>query len=69
MPEMDGFEATKAIRKKESKTGTHIPIIAMTALAMETDKERCIQAGMDAYISKPIKQDEFLKIITEILSP
>ena len=69
MPEMDGFEATKAIRKKESKTGAHIPIIAMTALAMKTDKERCIQAGMDAYISKPIKQDELLKVITEILSP
>ncbi|MBT8763500.1 response regulator [Desulfohalobiaceae bacterium Ax17] len=68
MPEMDGFEATKAIRKIESKTGEHIPIIAMTALAMQTDKERCLKAGMDDYTTKPIKQDQLLKVITEILN-
>ncbi|HWR29508.1 MAG TPA: response regulator [Negativicutes bacterium] len=54
MPEMDGFEATQEIRKKELGTGRHIPIIAMTANAMQDDRQQCIKAGMDDYISKPI---------------
>jgi two-component system sensor histidine kinase/response regulator len=54
MPEMDGLQATAAIRKGEMKTGRHIPIIAMTAHAMAGDKERCLEAGMDDYITKPI---------------
>jgi CheY-like chemotaxis protein len=57
MPEMDGFEATAAIRMKENGengTGRHIPIVAMTAHAMVGDENRCLQAGMDAYVSKPI---------------
>jgi len=53
MPEFDGFDATRAIRQAEANTGRHTPIIALTALAMEGDKERCLQAGMDDYISKP----------------
>jgi CheY-like chemotaxis protein len=56
MPEMSGLEATAAIRQKEKATGTHIPIIAMTAFAMKEDKERCLAGGMDAYISKPIER-------------
>lgn len=57
MPEMDGFEATKAIRKLEQLRGTYTPIIAVTALAMVGDRERCIAVGMDDYISKPIDRN------------
>jgi PAS domain S-box-containing protein len=67
MPEMDGFQATRKIRKMEEKTGAHIPIIAMTAHAMRGDRERCLEAGMDDYISKPIKPEELLRIIKKVL--
>jgi signal transduction histidine kinase/CheY-like chemotaxis protein/ligand-binding sensor domain-containing protein len=63
MPEMDGFEATAAIREKERKNGGHIPIIAMTAHAMKGDKERCLEAGMDGYVSKPINLTELEQTI------
>jgi two-component system, sensor histidine kinase and response regulator len=65
MPGMDGIEATIALREKEKSTGQHQPVIAMTALAMKGDRERCIAAGMDGYISKPIdlkKLDDVLAI-------
>lgn len=65
MPIMDGFEATAAIRKEESVTGNHIPIIAMTAHAMQGDRERCLASGMDAYVSKPIRGDELISIVEE----
>ena len=65
MPEMDGFEATAAIREKEKRTGEHIPIIAMTAYAMTGDRERCISAGMDSYITKPINAPALLALVAQ----
>jgi two-component system sensor histidine kinase/response regulator len=63
MPEMDGLEATAAIRQRERATGAHVPIVAMTAHAMTGDRERCLQAGMDAYVSKPLRPDELLAVV------
>jgi signal transduction histidine kinase/DNA-binding response OmpR family regulator len=63
MPGMDGLQATAAIRARERMSGTHIAIIAMTAHAMAGDRERCIEAGMDDYISKPIHSADLLKLI------
>ena len=60
MPEMDGFEATRAIREREATTHKHIPILAMTAHAMKGDRERCLAVGMDGYIAKPISPAELL---------
>jgi len=68
MPEMDGLEATAAIREKEKTTGTHIPIIAMTAHAMKGDSERFLEAGMDGYISKPIKREKLFETIEDMVS-
>jgi two-component system, sensor histidine kinase and response regulator len=68
MPVMDGLEAAMAIREKEKSTGLHQPVIAMTALAMTGDRERCLAAGMDGYLSKPIdlqKLDEVLAVYAD----
>jgi CheY-like chemotaxis protein len=54
MPEMDGFAATTAIRAKERATGGHLPIVALTAYALKGDRERCLAAGMDGYVTKPV---------------
>ena len=67
MPEMDGFEATAAIRTEEKYSGRHIPIIAMTANALKGDQERCLEAGMDGYIAKPIRTKELFAAIETIL--
>ena len=66
MPEMDGLHATAAIRENEKTTGKHIPIIAMTAHAMKGDKERCLEAGMDGYVSKPIQADELCEAVESL---
>ena len=63
MPEMDGFEATAAIREKEKHFGNHLPVIAMTAHAMKGDRERCLAAGMDDYITKPIRAEELAELL------
>jgi CheY-like chemotaxis protein len=65
MPVMDGLEATREIRKAEASDGSYTPIIAMTAFAMEGDKERCIEAGMDGYVSKPLNPAEFNRALLE----
>jgi two-component system sensor histidine kinase/response regulator len=67
MPGMDGFEATAAIREKETLTGRHIPIVAMTAHALKGDQERCISGGMDGYVSKPIRTGELFSMIEGLL--
>jgi PAS domain S-box-containing protein len=69
MPEMGGIEATISIREREQLEGGHIPIIAMTACALKEDRERCEQAGMDGYISKPIKSSELIGAVETMSSP
>jgi CheY-like chemotaxis protein len=68
MPEMGGFEATAALRLKEAGTGLRLPVIAMTAHAMKGDRERCLEAGMDGYVSKPIQAQKLREEIGR-LSP
>jgi two-component system sensor histidine kinase/response regulator len=68
MPLMDGFEATAAIRRLEQATRAHIPIIAMTAHAMVGDRQRCLEAGMDGYIAKPVHPHELFETIESVLA-
>ena len=68
MPEMDGYDATAAIRAMERGTGKHIPIVAMTAHAMKGDRQRCLQAGMDGYIAKPIRAAALFQAIADVLA-
>jgi two-component system sensor histidine kinase/response regulator len=68
MPEMDGVEATAQIRAREKVSGAHLPIIAVTAHAMPGDRERCLKAGMDDYLSKPFRSRELLDAIARVMA-
>jgi CheY-like chemotaxis protein len=68
MPEIDGIEATLAIREKEKTTGNHQAVIALTAHAMKGDQERCLRAGMDGYLSKPIRPQELDAILDKYVA-
>jgi signal transduction histidine kinase/CheY-like chemotaxis protein len=68
MPEMDGFEATRRIRETETSSGARTPIVAMTAHAMKGDRERCLDAGMDGYVSKPISLEELHQAVRDALA-
>jgi CheY-like chemotaxis protein len=65
MPEMDGYEATSVIRETEKVSGEHIPIIALTASAMEEDRQLCFDAGMDDYVPKPVDKEDLLRALRE----
>lgn len=67
LPVMNGLKASAAIRERESRNGGHMPIIAMTANAMHGDRERCLEAGMDDYISKPIEPATFFDVIDKVM--
>ncbi|MFO7901742.1 MAG: response regulator [Pirellulaceae bacterium] len=67
MPDMDGLEATGHIRAKEKQTDEHVPIIAMTAHALKGDRQRCLEAGMDGYVSKPVRVQQLLKTMESVL--
>ena len=68
MPAMDGLQATAAIREREHETGGHVPILAMTAHALDRDRERCLEAGMDAYVTKPVSPEELYRAIDDLLA-
>jgi CheY-like chemotaxis protein/HPt (histidine-containing phosphotransfer) domain-containing protein len=69
MPELGGLEATAAIRARERDAGGHVPIIALTAHAMSGDRERCLAAGMDAYVSKPLRPQDLFSAIDLFFAP
>jgi len=66
MPRMNGFEATAAIREKERAGGGHTPIVAVTAFALANDKEKCLAAGMDAYLSKPVDFKKCIELVQSL---
>ena len=68
MPDMDGLEATMEIRARERQAGLHTPIVALTAHALKGDRDRCVAAGMDGYINKPIEADRFIQVVEETVN-
>ncbi len=64
MPRMDGFSATRALRERELRSGEHVPVVAMTAHAMQGDRERCFAAGMDDYLTKPVNRDALTAVLS-----
>ena len=68
MPEMDGYAATIELRRREQATGRHVPVIALTANAIESDRERCLGVGMDDYLSKPVRHTELAATLTRWLA-
>jgi HPt (histidine-containing phosphotransfer) domain-containing protein len=68
MPEMDGLEATRTLRRREQGTGRRLPVLALTAYAMKGDKERCLEAGMDGYQSKPNEEKELRRTVQSVLA-
>ena len=66
MPNLDGLEASLRIREKEKETGEHIPIVAMTAYAMSGDRKRCLAAGMDDYLTKPIEPEGLYQVVERL---
>ncbi len=69
MPELGGLETTKEIRRREAETGRHTPIVALTASAMKGDREECLEAGMDAYVAKPLEKDVLVELIHRLAAP
>jgi len=69
MPRMDGLEAIGAIRAHENVWGGHVPIIALTAYAMKEDRDRCLKAGADAYLAKPIRAADLIAALESVASP
>lgn len=69
MPDMDGLECTRRIRAVERRTGSHIPIVAMTANAADEDKQECFDVGMDDYMSKPFSSDQFRETLLKWIPP
>jgi CheY-like chemotaxis protein len=67
MPELDGFEVTAAVRAQEEGTGRRLPLVALTAHAMQGDRERCLAAGMDGYVTKPIQMEQLAKVMADVL--
>ena len=68
MPELDGLQATRTLREMERQGGKKLPVVAMTAHAMQGDRDRCLAAGMTAYVSKPVRPEELFKVIDEVLA-